>query len=129
MCSEQGVKDDPGISDDLELWRRIRKEDCVFDKNIGGRRPKSSPCFDDSTDGSSMSVSIAAEAAVSPVEYLSMYPEEGLVKITVGQIRGLGLGITREPTPADPSHACIHGKKKKSIKGKLAVTCAWVISP
>jgi hypothetical protein len=124
MPGDQGEKDDLSIPNETVLWRRIRKDDVLPD----GSRPKKSPCFEDSKD-SPMSVTITDDLDISPEEYLSQYPEEGLVSITVAQIREKGLGITREPTETDPGHAFVHGKKTGSIKKKLANECEWVIKP
>ncbi len=129
MDLEQGIRDDSEIKNEVVLWRRIRIQDIYDDHITDKKRPKKSPCFDDSPDRSPLSVTIADEAGVTPEEYLKKYPEEGLVKLTVGQIREKGLGITREPTEIDPAHALVHGKKTKIIKKKLAIECEWVIIP
>ena len=50
--------DDPAILSDAILWRRIHPKWVVLDTNRGGVRV-SSAAFDDSPDGSAMSVLLA----------------------------------------------------------------------
>jgi len=130
MPDEQGFTDDLSIPDNEVLWRRIRKDDIYTDNNSGKTRPKST-CFRDSTRPipSPMSMTIACLAGKSPQQYLKYYKEEAMVMLTAGQLKEHGLSIEPNPTPEDPGHAFIHGRKNKTIRRKLAEECEWVILP
>ena len=133
MANVQEVTDDPTIPDDVLLWRRIRKVDI---KNLGDGnfRPKSS-CFSDSSgdtsEESSMSMTLAGELGMSPEEYLTNWNEEGLISLSAGQLRNYNLAIKRSKSidGKDPAHVSVIGKKTKPIKRKLAIESKWVILP
>ena len=52
-----------------------------------------------------------------------------MVGLTAGFVRGLGLGVATEPATDDPGHVWVFGKKRPSIKKKLARQAKWVIPP
>lgn len=79
--------DDPTISDEAELWRRIPPWHVVSDQNSGQRRA-SSAAFDNDPDGSPMSVVLAAESG-GPAAALAGHPEYALATITAGLARSL----------------------------------------
>ena len=51
-----------------------------------------------------------------------------MVGLTVSFVRGLGLGVTTQPTTDDPGHLWVFGKKTPRIRRKLAKHARWVIA-
>ena len=52
-----------------------------------------------------------------------------MVRLEVGFVRRLGLGVATNPPTDDPGHVWVFGKKTASTKGKLARHARWVIPP
>lgn len=78
--------DDAGISDSVDLWRRLIPAWIVPDDNTGGVRI-SSAAFDDSRDGTPMSVLLAdvvAQTRRTPEDVLAAFDGYGLAAITAG---------------------------------------------
>ena len=119
--------DDPTIPDDAELWRRIPPWHFVPDENLGQIRP-SSAAFEDHPDGSPMSVLLAAEAG-DPQHALAGHQEFALASITAALVRGLGLGVAKDPLPDEPAHAVVFGKKNKRVSRRLAIGSRWIVPP
>lgn len=117
--------DDLTIPDDAELWRRIHPHHLTVDENPGRthRRP-SSAAFRDAE----LSV-ILVEPARDPQSAIEHYSGYYLAVITVGDARGLGLTIQRDPTPEDDAHCLVLGKKKGRADSALARAAKWVIPP
>lgn len=123
--------DDPSIANDAVLWRRIHPTWKVRDDNSGGWRVTSA-AFDDSRDGSPLSVLLAAvvrESGRGPADVLSGFTGYFLASLTAGDARRCGQGIARTPEPDEPAHASVFGRKTKSIKRKLADAAGWIIGP
>jgi len=115
--------DDPTIDDKEIIWRRIPQLQVVPDDNLKRERP-SSNCFHDSTGGH-LSVYIASEA-ISSQAVMQDAKERFLVSLSVGFIRQLGLGITRDSSTGGPGHALLLGKKRGGIREQMAKTATWV---
>jgi len=123
--------DDPAIPNSEDLWRRIHPLWAVPDNNSGGWRV-SSAAFDDSTDGSPLSVLLATVVAKThrtADDVITHYAGYFLASITAGTAREYGQGIDPTPTPDEPAHASVFGKKTASIKRNLATRAKWVIAP
>jgi hypothetical protein len=103
MHSEPYV-DDPTISDDDLLWRRVPDWPSFIaeDKTAGHFRVASS-AFDDDADDDPMSVVLAAEATVGSV--LEGHAAFGVVAFTAGFARRQGQIIVRAPEEHQPAHA------------------------
>ena len=87
--------DDPSVSNDEILYRRVRREQWHWAEG----RPQSG-AFDDSPDGSPMSValhSLLLSAGLKPQDLLAGHAEFGLVRFTAELARGLGLAVTTKP--------------------------------
>ena len=94
-------------------------------------RPASA-AFDDSSDGSPMSVvleSKAIELGRGPNDVLLGHAGFGLVRFQAGIARACGQGIARDPTPDEPAHAVVFGKKPKSVQRKIRSASEWVVLP
>jgi hypothetical protein len=120
--------DDASISDQDQLLRRIPPQHLVFDSNKGAYRP-SSAAFDDSPDGSPMSVLIAdvmLQEGRSPLAALKGHPDFSLVSIKAGLVRQCGQKIVRNPLPQEKAHGLVVGKKTNSVRKRLARNAIWI---
>ncbi len=122
--------DDPTISDDEELWRRIRPLWVIRDNNQGGWRP-TSQAFHDHPDGSPMSVFLASvmqAAQRPPTDAVRGHEGFHLAAITAGLARSLDQRVVRDPQEDEPAHGSVVGQKKRACR-KLAKAATWVIPP
>lgn len=117
--------DDPSIEDTADLWRRITPEWVVFDENAGTWRI-TSQAFQDRKDGP-MSALIAAEDSIERA--LRAWPSYGIAAFPAGSARNQKLGIKRDPTPADASHAVVFGKKTGGVKNALVRASRLLVVP
>jgi hypothetical protein len=123
--------DDNTISDDEQLWRRINPVWFVPDDNRGGLRP-SSAAFDDSKDGSPLSVllaSVVRSTGRNAADVLSGFNKYALASFAAGAARSCGQGVDRTPLEDEPAHASVFGRKTKPVKRHLANAAQWVIAP
>jgi len=66
----------------------------------------------------------------SPQKCLEGHSEGfGVVAITAGKLRQLGIGIVRAPLPDNPYHVVLQGPKGKKTLKKLAKLCEWEVMP
>src|SRR5690242_7589464 len=120
--------DDATISDDDYVFRRIPQKQRVSDpKAPGGVRPNSG-AFDDSSDGSPLSMTLASQCA-DPASLVSGMEGAGVVRVSVSELRKLGQGFVRDPTEQDPAHVLVFGNKPRSFGRKVAQAATWVITP
>lgn len=121
-------EDDPNVSNEEILYRRVRREQWHWAEG----RPQSG-AFDDSPDGSPMSValhSLMVGAGMKPEDLLSGHPEFGLVKFTAELVRSLSLAVTAKPPIAgEPAHGLVAGKKTLARKRRLAKDCQVEVQP
>jgi hypothetical protein len=115
--------DDKSIPDDAIVWRRIAKDHY----NPDDRRP-STAAFSDSSDGTPMSATMPP-GTLSAEEYVQTWGAHAVAQWTVGQLRALGLGVTRIPTDRDPFHVGVHGAKTGSCRKNLKRLCVWAAEP
>lgn len=123
--------DDPTVSDDERLLRRVPPQLIVWNENIRARQV-STGAFSNSSDGSGMSVSLAGvlKAACLPEEnVIRGYDGFGLVAIKAGLARAQSQGVTRVPTETDPSHAEVVGKKTRAVKQAFKREATWIVCP
>jgi hypothetical protein len=128
--SEEYV-DDQTIENGAELWRRIHPSWCVKDDNQGITRV-SSAAFDDSEDGTPLSVLLASlviESGRDPVDVLEDFASYSLASITAGLARSCGQRVMKTPEPYEAAHASVIGPKTKSIRRALARGAIWVVAP
>lgn len=121
--------DDPaGVPSDTFLYRRIRPEWYVAD-GTGGHRA-SSAAFQDLRGSLSVALGVVLECHNRPPEdVVANFPGYGLYRLSVGFVRGLGLGVIRDPTEDEPWHGSVCGKKTKSIKTQLSNGGEWALRP
>jgi hypothetical protein len=119
------VPDDSSIGDEQRVWRRIGP--LQYTDHGDGRIEAMSGAFADSKE-SPLSVDLA-ETAGSPQKTRQGWDQYGVVEIRVGDVRALGLGVTREPREGNDAHAYVHGKKTKGVQRRLRQAASWVIKP
>ena len=122
--------DDQSIGDPDPLWRRIHPTQFVSDGS--GSMRASSAAFNNSNDGTGMSVSLAREAqaaGVTAAMALDHFPTFGLASLTAGVCRGHRQTIERDPTHDDRHHALVNGEKPKSVRNALTRAAIIVIAP
>jgi hypothetical protein len=115
-------EDDPSITDDEVLWRRIIPS--WIHREPGGKVRPGSVAFLDRLSGE-LSVHIAS--LTTPEQALKDRPDDSLVAIPAGYPRSLGFAIVRDPKPDDPSHALICPSPKGARASKLAEKATWVV--
>jgi hypothetical protein len=121
--------DDATIADQELLLRRIRPAWIIPDHNRGRWRP-SKAAFQDSEDGSPMSIHLAAvfqSAGLPLASALAGHEGYGLVSFTAGVVRSLGQIVVRDPQPSDPAHGLVAGNKTESRRKRLMESSEWVI--
>jgi hypothetical protein len=124
-------KDDPAITDDADLWRRIHPTWAVPDENRDCWRV-SSAAFDDSPDGSPLSVllaSVVASTGRTAEEVMKRFDGYALASITAGVARARGQAVASTPEPDELAHASVVGPKTKPNRRELAKAARWVLAP
>lgn len=125
---EREFEDDKTIPDNERLLRRLPPSWMIRDSS-SGERVISSAAFKD------QSLSICIESTMtrdgrSPIDAIRAYPGYGLASVTAGQSRSLRQSVARDPTPTEPAHGIISGKKKAGhVANKLAQLAVWVHRP
>jgi hypothetical protein len=76
-----------------------------------------------------MSATLVPSDDFDAARYLELYPDWGLIEISVASVREIGLGVEKDPRPDDPHHVLVHGKKTGSVRRKLKAACVWVRRP
>jgi hypothetical protein len=113
-------RDDPNVLDEHSLWRRIARDHYIEDRRSGQKRV-SSGAFCDSSDGSPMSVYLAAiEGTTDRIR--GRYSDEGLSEFTARFVRRLRVpqGIHPDPTDEERAHALVFGAKTDAVRRDMA---------
>lgn len=130
-------QDDESIPDDSLLLRRILSNPnihIVWDENLMCWRP-SSAAFDNDRNGNPMSLVLSVELVRLNRSLASALKghEDGfsLAAVTAGFSRSLNpiQKIVRDPTPDEPAHGLLVGKKTQSVRRKLAKSSQWIVEP
>ena len=115
--------DDPSISDDDSVYRRISADWIVFSENTQGFRLSTQAFRQGGADGL-VSVYLASET--SPSAVMSEGRQPYLAEVGVGTIRDLGLGVVRSPATGGPGHCDITGRKTRGVLNRLIKQTRWV---
>lgn len=135
FCLEN-FPNDPSISNEEDLLRRIPPWHFFTDSNLGGLVRPSSAAFEDDDDGDPMSVylsSVLVAEQREPNSVLTGHQGFGLASITAGLARECNQTVHPDPLPDETSHAVVCGDKesgkKKAVKRKFAQGAKWVVAP
>lgn len=118
-----GEFDDPTISNDSVVVRRVALSEHVFDGSIGRRRPSSQAFMQSGRDGL-VSVYLLSETTYETVALAGS--QRYLATVTVGILRENGLGIVRSPGSSGPGHCDITGRKTRGRLNNIARSAEWV---
>jgi len=124
-------EDDATIPDEADLWRRIHPSWVIPDQNIGSLRV-SSAAFDDSPDGSPLSMLLAdivRETGRSESDVLVGFQDYSLAALKAADARTNGQKVSPTPTKGEPAHVSVAGPKTKSTKRGMARASRWVVQP
>lgn len=116
--------DDPGISDDERLLRRIHWSHLV--EGDASEARISTAAFKDQE----LSVNIEStmrEAGRAPEDSLHNNPNNLLVSITARTCRSNDQIVGRDPVPSEPAHGYVFGKKGRPIQRNLRDSAVWVV--
>ena len=106
-------QNDPAISDDTVLWRAIpNSQVCRGDE--GTERPESWAFLSDDNE---VSAWIAVETDLQALK--ARFPNSRIAEFTVGETRGYGNIVARDPVEGDASHVVIcptPGKPTKRVR-------------
>ena len=134
FCAQR-YPDDPSISDDTELLRRIHPNHVVYDENLQRFRP-TSQAFRDDRDGDPMSVylsSVLGNEGRPPSTLLAAYDRYALASVTAHLARSLSQTVHPEPEPDESAHAVVCGEKdsggKNAPRKRFAEAAVWVVAP
>ena len=111
----------PPLADELVVFRRVVAADITTDPD-GAPRPISSAFRQGGPDGD-VSVYLASET--TPEFITRYYPGTLVAQLTIAQVRSQGLDVVRDPTPGDPGHCNIVGRKTRAVTRNLAEVSAW----
>jgi hypothetical protein len=75
-----------------------------------------------------MSATLAPDG-LDPDKYLELFPDWGLVEISVAEVRAMALQVERDPQPDDEHHVLVHGKKTGGVRRRLKAAATWVRRP
>jgi hypothetical protein len=128
--------DDKSIKDEDGLLRRIPCNPNMFkfDQNLQEHRPTSA-LFKDREGGVNLSITLEEPLLREGKEHkdaISSFPNFGLARIQTDFVRNELVDpqiIFRDPTPDDPFHGLVQGKKSRSTRKALAKHAKVVISP
>lgn len=128
------------IKDTDDVWRRIPPDQVVTDAKVpGGMRP-STAAFNNSSDGSPMSVVVEPVAIVNglgPGDAIAgKAPGMALVGLETGTLRGDNQLVFHSPdtttVPPEPcafAHGSVDGRKPKSVRNRWSLASRWVVPP
>src|SRR5215204_2419674 len=91
------------FDDEDELYRRLAPHSVRDDGTVNSSAFKREKGFDPN-----VSVDLARLMA-APADSLRTRPNFGLGVVRVGDVRGMGLSVRRDPLPDNPAHCLIEG--------------------
>lgn len=124
MTNRQFV-DDPTIPDEARLFHRVHLN-CI----VPGQRGEaliSSGLFRKKPELSVVIEPVLAQAGRQPEDCLRNYPLFKLVALTAAICRQNQQAVAHDPTPEEPAHGVVFGKKTDAIATALRDAAQWVI--
>jgi hypothetical protein len=122
------LPDDPSITDDTLLYRRVTEQH--YRQDVDGWT-FTSGLFDNTSDGKQeMSVVIASKLAEDgrTIEDLAV-SGTGWVAITAGAVRHEGQAVAHAPETDEPAHGAVCGTKGTKKRRRMKEAAEWVIYP
>ena len=116
-------EDDADIGDGEVVLRRVAEDFTVYDSNLQRRRASTQAFLQDGPNGP-VSVYLSSETTSEVVA--SGAPEKYMASVKVGVLRGLGLGVARDPSSGGPGHCVITGRKTKGRLNRIVQKAEWV---
>ena len=116
-------QDDPSISDDAIVLRRVAHDQQFFDQRVGRLRPATSAFRQDSPDGLT---SVYLMAETTPAIVAGGGSQAYLAAVRVGILRENGLGIIRTPESGGPGHCDVTGRKTRGRLTRIVRQAEWV---
>ncbi len=116
--------DDPNIPDEEKLFRRIHLTHMV--EVSGGKSKVSSAAFRDVELSVNLD-SVMQRAGRAPEDSLKYNPNDLLAGLSAGLCRSRGQLVGPDPTPEEPAHGYVFGKKDRRIKSALRDAASWVV--
>jgi hypothetical protein len=109
--------DDSTITAEAVVWRRLTLEQTPEDSKRPGSRRLSEGGFDDSRDGSGMSVHLV-QVGETIDAFLTMVgrPADGVAELSVRDIREAGYGVVRRVDERDLHHCEVTGAIRSKVK-------------
>jgi hypothetical protein len=122
------IPDDPEtVPSGSYLYRRIHPDWYV---SVGEDFRVSSQAFQDKEGSMSVALGVILdERGLKPEDVLEAFENYGLLRFSVAFIRSLHLGVIHSPTPAEPWHGEVYGKKTGGVRNKLVANGQWVRRP
>lgn len=117
--------DDPTVSNDERLWRRVGPSQIITNPETGESRP-SSAVFRSTNE-----ISVARASLTTPAATLENYPKHSLVEFEARVARLAGCIVVCDPLPDDRAHALVYGsgangRLTKTQAKKIAGQARWV---
>ncbi len=111
------------------MYRRITPHWYIQDAS--GKHRVSTQAFQDKGGAMSVALGVVLDSlGLAPAVVIEGFPGFGLVLLRVGFLRAsLKLGVVAAPTPEEPWHGEVYGKKTGSVQRQLARSCEWVRRP
>lgn len=137
MTEQQPSPDDPGITDAVQLLRRIHPDWIVPDQQ-GGRKLSRQAYQDQRAEGGTAAMSVFVESrllelGLSAVDVLDGHTGYGLAAFPASAARSCGLTVVWAPSPADGrrglAHAHVLGDKTGSRQKALVSASTVRILP
>jgi hypothetical protein len=123
------VDDNSPVPDDTALYRRINPDapHLVWDKNLNCWRISTGAFRDPDL---SVGIGDRLEALHRrPETLLDGYSGQYLVFFPARAATDESLPVVRDPTPGEPAHGVVRGKKPKTVMKALARASVWVVKP
>ena len=127
----QKFPNDPAVTDEVALLRRIPHWHFYYDRRLGRTRPRSA-AFEDDTDGDPMSVyrrNVIDSEGGDVRRVMRDHQGFALASLSAGQFRSRGQTVFPDPLAEESSHTKICGPKPESVRRWFATQSEWVIPP
>lgn len=124
-------RNDPSISDETPLWRRLIPSWVIPDNNTGKPRI-TSQAFTDSRDKTPCSVSLSTiviENGGVVSDLIDKFPGYGIASINAGDARACSQGVYASPYDGEPAHASIEGEKSDKNRKNMSKKAILIIHP